>query len=256
MSDDAVTESAKATQEVAKVAGKAIDFAERRCGFISRVFGAPIEDAVAAFVGEPLKRLRMVKTAANQMKLMDDVEALIRQRKLEGKTVSIEPKLGLPIWQHASLESEDSLRSKWAALLVTAIDPERASSVRVAHVSILNELDSLDAKILETLYRKYLDLCEATNDQARFSEWADCSSPVNVAIDSAEIRAVVRVAEDTFERSLDNLFRLRCAASFVETTRMNSISNGVLEIMPISADYLYSKLCITPLGLSLIEACM
>ncbi len=65
-----------------------------------------------------------------------------------------EPRLPvlIPILQHASLEDNDTLRTKWAALLANAVDPNRREELRVAYTDILRQLSPEDVLFLDHLY--------------------------------------------------------------------------------------------------------
>lgn len=252
---DSIEESAKAVQEVAKTTGQAICFTDKACGFMSRVFGRPIEDAADVFVGQPLKFFKAEKELERQLKFIDRWEAKLRERKLLGKTVPVSLKLALPIWQHASFEDDEMLRDIWANLLASAGDPTREEIVRVAFVGIVQQLESIDARLLDVIYGEYLR--ETASKTANLPMLHRRFSPVEFAIESSALRSRLELSQDAFECAIDNLFRLRCLASYVLTTDTQAYDQNCNAFTrQISADYLYTKLCITPLGIALVKACI
>ena len=64
----------------------------------------------------------------------------------------VPPKIWYPIVDHGTLEDDDFLRTKYAALLANAVDPSFEFGVRPAFVEILKQLDPVEAKILDDLY--------------------------------------------------------------------------------------------------------
>jgi hypothetical protein len=60
--------------------------------------------------------------------------------------------VAIPLIQGGSLEEDDWLQDRWAALLVNAADASSHVEVRRAFISILEDLTPLDAKMLEKIY--------------------------------------------------------------------------------------------------------
>ena len=102
-SEDPVSETAKAVQEVAKATGKAIDVGQKFGGFISRYVAGPIEQGMGIF-DDKLKYMRWER----QVRLMQRAEQLLREAGLTQPTRAIPLKLAVPLLEAASLE--DSLR--------------------------------------------------------------------------------------------------------------------------------------------------
>lgn len=65
-----------------------------------------------------------------------------------------EPRLPLfiPILQQASLEDNETLRTKWAALFANALNPDRREELRVAYTDILRQLSPEDVLFLDHFY--------------------------------------------------------------------------------------------------------
>ena len=63
----------------------------------------------------------------------------------------VEPKLLLPLVQAASLETDEALAEKWAALLANAADPAQRVAVQPGFAEVLRQLASLDARVLSVL---------------------------------------------------------------------------------------------------------
>ncbi|MWL87175.1 Abi-alpha family protein [Cupriavidus sp. SW-Y-13] len=143
---DTTSEVARATQEVAKATGKAIDAGRDLGSFVGRFVGEPLEH-VSGMVSDRLAYMRLER----QVRLMQRVERLQEE---SGITV-IKPlpmKLAIPLFQGASLEENDDLQDRWAALLVNATNPASSIQLSRAVISILEELSSFDALVLDKIY--------------------------------------------------------------------------------------------------------
>jgi hypothetical protein len=64
----------------------------------------------------------------------------------------VEPKLLLPLVQAASLETDEMLAEKWAALLANAADPAGERTITPAYTDILRQLTSHEVRLLDMLF--------------------------------------------------------------------------------------------------------
>jgi hypothetical protein len=64
----------------------------------------------------------------------------------------VEPKILLPLVQAASLEADETLVEKWAALLANAADPTQKAKVQPSFVEAVRQLTPADAQLLEFIY--------------------------------------------------------------------------------------------------------
>ena len=124
-SEDPVSETAKAVQEVAKTTGKAIDAGKEFGGFISRYIAGSIEQGMGIFE-DKLKYIRWER----QVRFMRRANQLMKQLGLTQPTRPIPLKLALPLFEAASLEDDDYLQDLWARLLVNAANAETESRSR------------------------------------------------------------------------------------------------------------------------------
>lgn len=140
-------EEAKAVQEVAKTTGKAIDAAREAGGFIARFVAGPLEQGIGIFE-DRLRYLRWER----QFRFMHRADQMLKEVGLPAPTRAIPLKLAIPLIQGASLEEDDELQDRWAALLVNAANAAFGTEIRRAHISILEQITALEAKILDTIY--------------------------------------------------------------------------------------------------------
>ena len=139
-------EEGKAVQEMAKAAGKSVEAARDLGGFIAKFIGGPLEQAVAIWT-DKLRYRRW----ENQIVLAAKAKAFLETRGLKEPTRTIELNLALPLLEEASLADSETMQDRWAALLANAADGSKPE-VRRAYVTILAELTSFDASILEKIF--------------------------------------------------------------------------------------------------------
>jgi hypothetical protein len=150
MSDEleAITESAKAAQEIANLGGKVIDAAQNASRFINRVLGKPIEDATGLLITDPLRAARILTQDWYARRVTEKLrERNIREEQLK----AVPPNIAVPLLEAAQDEARDELREIWARLLTNAMDPNRSSRVRLEFIETLKQLNPLDALVLNEL---------------------------------------------------------------------------------------------------------
>ena len=140
-------DESKAVRAVAETTGKAIDAAREAGGFIAKYISGPLEQAVGIFE-DKLKYARWER----QVRLIHRAEEFLALSGLQAPTRAVPMKLAIPIMQGATLEEDDSLQDRWAALLVNAANASYPGEVRRSYATILEQLTPLDAEILDVLY--------------------------------------------------------------------------------------------------------
>ena len=108
---------------------------------------APLEQAMGV-VEDKLKYLRWER----QVRLMEQANKFVAERGLSLPSRKVSLQIAIPLIQGGSLEENDFLQDRWAALLVNAADASSDTEVRRAFISILEDLTPLDALLLEKIY--------------------------------------------------------------------------------------------------------
>lgn len=149
MSEDteAIKETAKAVQEVAKTSGQAIESTNKFGAFIARFISGSLEQGMGIFE-DKLKYMRW----ENQQKLMNRAEEFMRENGLSGPTKPLPMKLAIPLFQAASLEDDSELQDLWAKLLVNSSTEASGVFLNRIYISILERLSPLEAQILSAIY--------------------------------------------------------------------------------------------------------
>jgi hypothetical protein len=141
-------EESKAIQEVAKTTGKVVDAAREAGGFIARFVAGPLEQGVGIFE-DRLKYSRWER----QVRLMQRADQFLRESGLDRPNKAVPLKLAVPLLQGAILEDDNELQDRWAVLLVNAGNADFEIEIRRAHLAILEQINSLEAKILDAIYK-------------------------------------------------------------------------------------------------------
>lgn len=150
---DAVTETAKATQEVAKTTGKAIDSVRDAGGFLNRVFGQAIEDTVGLYWTDKIAAKRIEASIYNWERLVSLLEKTNQRLEQTGvtETRQIPAKVALPLLEHATIEHEEDLHTLWANLLAVGMDA-REEPIHRKYVTTLGEMTAGDAFVLTSMF--------------------------------------------------------------------------------------------------------
>ncbi len=76
----------------------------------------------------------------NLLKINDKVVQLHKERGMQGKSVPIQPSIGIPLIEAASLAEDENLQQKWATLIANATDPNYKDKIRKSYIDILSSL--------------------------------------------------------------------------------------------------------------------
>ena len=149
---EALSESAKAVQEVAKLGGSAIDAGRKAGGWLDRIFGGSIEDAVGLHWSDRIKARRIEAAIYDWERLEKLVREAASRLKARGVNTTrfIPPKVALPLLEHATIEDDAHLHTLWANLLANGLDPS-ADEIERKYISTLSELTSADAAVFTAI---------------------------------------------------------------------------------------------------------
>jgi hypothetical protein len=169
---EAFKEGAKAVQEVAKIAGKAIEAGQGAGGWLDRIFGGGIEHAVGRRWTDRQFAKRVEAAILDWERLVLLTHKVEHRLKEAGitQTKVPPPKIMLPLLEHATMEYEDDLHTMYANLLASALDPE--SEIEKKFVSVLAELSSTDVKVLRSMFAEWLyyeETLEKKKGETRYS---------------------------------------------------------------------------------------
>lgn len=107
---------------------------------------------LATEVGTGLGYVGTVLRMKLALSMMQKASKILFDAGIDPKAVA--PKLFLPILEHASLEDDEYLQERWAALLANAASPDGSSQVHPSFAEILKELTASDAIFLSTIFEE------------------------------------------------------------------------------------------------------
>jgi len=106
----------------------------------------------------------------------------------------VEPKLLLPLVQAASLETDESLTTYWAALLANAADPTHQVIVQPGFIEVLRQLSPVDTQLLPILYH---------------TDKPYNTKPIIWALKSSDLLGMLGLDHDQVSLLVGNLMRLQ-----------------------------------------------
>jgi hypothetical protein len=122
------------------------DREERRGRYLTqagRDLGGFVPPAFRQLVGMAEDQFKVWR-AKRQVRLREQFQEFLFDRGLDAPTRSIAPAFMLPLIERASLEADDALQDVWAMLLANAADADCSTEMRMAFISMLSEMTSLD----------------------------------------------------------------------------------------------------------------
>lgn len=200
---DPITETAKATQEVAKATGKAIDASRAAGGFIAKYISGPLEQGMGIFED----RLRYSRWE-RQIRLMRRADELLAELGLPAPTRAVPLKIAIPLLQAASIEEDDELQDRWATLLVNAANAQSKVDIKRSYVAILEQLTPLETQILDVVYALPFDATQ--HEGVWTADLPRSARPQTKEDKTAPAMPETSPLPDEVKLALGNLARLGC----------------------------------------------
>jgi hypothetical protein len=149
--------------------------------FLQKVTGGLL-DELNLLLAEKLRFRRY----ENLVRMIKRAEKISSEEGIAPKTVPL--KLLFPILENASLEEDDSMSDRWAALLANAADSASDTSVLPSFVGILKELSPREAMILDTIH--------------------SAEDRLTRVITALDVKSLLNIREEMLRVMIDNLIRL------------------------------------------------
>jgi hypothetical protein len=112
--------------------------------FIQKVITPPLEEA-GGILADSVRSYRF----KNQVNIALKAEKILKDRGVKTKKVSL--KALAPLLEECSLEEDENLQSKWAALLANTV-AEDSTIHTIIFTSILKEMNTTDAEIFQVIF--------------------------------------------------------------------------------------------------------
>jgi hypothetical protein len=181
-------ETARAIEEAAKLGGKLVDAGTKAGGYLDRVLGRLPDNIVGLVLGDWLLHKRIRRWA----ELQAETEEILRKNGVKEPFADVSPSIALLLIEAAVDETRDGVKQFWARLLAAAMDPSTGPRVRQSFITVLSQLDPLDARILD---------------------WSAKQERKEISDPEAVIVTEVGTSRDEVAISLENLHRLGCTLS-------------------------------------------
>ena len=195
---EAFKEAAKATQEVAKTASKAIDAGTSIGKFFTRFISGSLEQG-AGIIEDKLRYIRWER----QVRLMNRSEEYLNQQGLSEPDNPLPLKHAIPLFEYATLEEDDRLQDIWARLLVNGTHTSTGINIERSFIEILAQISFLEAQILQTIYALPFD---ETRKHGVITE----KLPRYAKVDEERSGDVRKEPNQDVKLALANLTRLGC----------------------------------------------
>ena len=133
--------------EIEEILAKGADAAIEQVGkAVSKVTGSP-----AGEFGELLADHIRFRRAENLVKFYVKYQRIVEAAGIDQTAVPF--RLWFPIFDSASIEEDDSLQQKWAALLANAANPDSDVSVLPVFAGILGQISPGQAALMDWFYK-------------------------------------------------------------------------------------------------------
>jgi Abortive infection alpha len=157
---------------------------QKYCVPISKQFWPLLRNEID--IGLQKQLLRKLKNVAD---LDEKAREILTARHAAAEEIS--PSISGPLLEAAAEEERDELKEVWAKLLAAAMDPTRKNRVRLSFITILKQMDPMDARVLDSVHRNPAGFGEGINGRDALSK-------------------EFGVTQDEILVSFENLERLRC----------------------------------------------
>ena len=156
-------------EAVAKTTGQALDIVHDTGGYLNRVFGDLVVNAVGWIIGDWVSE----KRRRNFDALCHRTIEIFRERDVRD-LIELSPNQATELLTAAQDESREELAELWARLLANAMDPN-LNNVRHSFIEAVKKMDPMDAVVLRYIYDnqitgvRYGDLKSGSNTVGTFN---------------------------------------------------------------------------------------
>jgi NurA-like 5'-3' nuclease len=171
----------------------------------------------------------------NQINILLKAKQFLEEKGIKPQKVL--PKTLVPLLENGSLEEDEDMQNRWAALLSNAANPEINRNIKPAFIEILKELSPLEAKLLDLIYD---EIHRTGNDLSR-------------PFIKDKICATFNINEMEFKIIADNLFRLNVCQP-AASSGGTGIGGPGGEVAPFVLRT-YSFIHMSPLGVEFVKSC-
>lgn len=152
----------KQATELAKATGATIEQVRKFGEFADQIFGKGLSNAFG-MIGDKLAYLRFERAIS----LAEKTKKRLAERGVD-QLRYVPVNIGLPLLEKASMEEDENIHDMWSNLLANAADPNYDGEIRKNYVSILSELEPIDAVILMHIVIEYGRMTDSQKKEGLF----------------------------------------------------------------------------------------
>lgn len=207
--------------------------------FIDKII-TPTFEEVGGLIADQIRFFRY----KNQVTILLKAERFHKSKGINPKQIPV--KTLASFMEGASLEENQSMQEKWAALLANATDPDNNFTGHLTLIQLLNQLTPDEAEVLDYMWKNYKEEHETPLSGNYYSvqilkEMKDLSANDKLPVDEQEKEALI----------IDNLVRLNLIDHSFATTRRGFLTSINGNMHTYKTDRVY----LTTLGKRLIQEC-
>lgn len=114
-------------------------------GFVERLAGPAAEE-----IGFMLQEMVRKRRFERELRMLEELKSMCDEAGIEPTKVPL--KTLVPLLEGASLEEDDDLQKRWAALLANAADPREERETHPSFAHMLSQMSAIDTAVLDVLY--------------------------------------------------------------------------------------------------------
>lgn len=221
-----------------KTIGKAIDKAAE---FLDKIVGPALSD-IGGILSDEIRFFRL----KNQIRIVQKAEIFFKRKGIEPNAVPL--KILAPLLEKGSLEEDETIQDKWAALLIFAASPATSNVFSSVFIEMLNQLTPLEINILEEIYNNHVNRFKGDDFMTgvqSMSMYIDIDEDFETELDNLQNK----VQSDLVKLNLERL-------NIVEYIDQNSSNHGIKSGFTLKGDKKEIKgYFLTTLGVAFIRAC-
>src|SRR4051794_16792901 len=152
----------KQAKDLADAPNVSVDAVAKFGRFVDNTFGNAIKNGLG-LIGDRLAYYRFERAIELQRKVEERLKAKgVHSRKY------VPVSFGFPIIEKATIEEDDNLQQLWANLLANSADPKYTGKITRNFISILADIEPIDARILDLVVRGYVELSDEQKSSTLF----------------------------------------------------------------------------------------
>lgn len=215
----------KMTDEIAREGINQL--ADKAFAFLEKVVNPPLEE-LGGLLADKIKLWRW----KNQVNIIPQAKRFCEQKEIQLGKIPL--KTLAPLLEHSSWEENPDMQTKWASLLANAANPNYSYDIHPTYVEILNQLSSLETKLLDSLFNEYERTFADKKHVLLFSKEKICQA--------------MNIPSEKLDILIDNLFRLNLLQP---PASYDGISIGKYPIVLRTHEVIQ----LTPLGRDFVRHC-